>query len=201
MSDPATLLDAVDAALGGKRCNGPCDQVKAIERFMPDIRYRGGRRHQCRDCENAAHRAVEQAARDRVRELVFGHYGTACVCCGSTYLLTIDHVDTDVDAQPRPLKGRRGSKFYAWLIRQGFPPGYQTMCHPCNASKGTGPVCRRHGTPARDQFAVLVDAVMVAIRPAVEAVVRELVPVVVPAAIRAWDPGEAEPVPAGRAGG
>ena len=32
--------------------------------------------------------------------------------------------------------------FYGWLIANGFPPGYQTLCRPCNASKADSPACR-----------------------------------------------------------
>ena len=193
MDNPATI------PAGFKRCKDPAceDPVKPLDRFLADVRCRGGYRHKCRDCENADHRAADQAASDRIRELVFGHYGRACACCGSTELLTIDHMNPIINAQLRRYTGRGGVRFYRWLIRQGLPPGYQTLCQLCNASKGTGPVCRRHGTPPRcstcGQLAPLVDSVMAMLRPLVEAEFHrlladpELIPAVVPAAIRAWE--------------
>lgn len=79
----------------------------------------------------------------RVRAQVFGHYGTCCACCGSTDDLTIDHTVTDGAAHRAKRFGHRGGlNFYLWLIREGFPDGYQTLCRPCNSSKATGSRCR-----------------------------------------------------------
>jgi hypothetical protein len=32
-------------------------------------------------------------------------------------------------------------RMYGWLIKQGFPEGYQTLCMSCNQSKGRGATC------------------------------------------------------------
>ena len=37
---------------------------------------------------------------------------------------------------------KAGRDFYAWLVRNGFPEGFQTLCWPCNKSKDTGDRCR-----------------------------------------------------------
>jgi hypothetical protein len=29
-----------------------------------------------------------------------------------------------------------GRAFFAWLKRQGWPEGFQVLCHNCNSSKG-----------------------------------------------------------------
>lgn len=77
--------------------------------------------------------------RARVRVKVFDHYGRACACCGVARQLTIDHVNGD----GREHRARIGVRtLYVWLVRNGFPDGFQTLCRPCNRSKGTGPVCR-----------------------------------------------------------
>jgi hypothetical protein len=87
----------------------------------------------------------------RLKAAVFGHYGDQCVCCGTTDRPTIDHINGDGRAHRKELYGHRpsfeesrttGPEFYAWLIRNGFPDGYQTLCLPCNASKGDGARCR-----------------------------------------------------------
>lgn len=31
---------------------------------------------------------------------------------------------------------------YRWLIKNGFPEGFQTLCWPCNRSKGNRQVCQ-----------------------------------------------------------
>lgn len=99
---------------------------------------------------NMSVRAVEKAA-------VFLNYGTKCACCGLDGLeswenyvqLTIDHVAGDGEAHRArvmsPANGWRasgGAKFYRWLIKTGFPEGYQTLCKRCNLSKGNGDACR-----------------------------------------------------------
>jgi hypothetical protein len=82
--------------------------------------------------------------REKLRDQVFDHYGRACACCGATENLQIDHVDGGGTAHRITLFGYRGETymFYRWLIRQGFPPGYQTLCGPCNSSKHAGLACR-----------------------------------------------------------
>lgn len=86
-----------------------------------------------------------------LRTLVFNHYGWLCSCCGSAKNPTIDHVDGDGAEHREQLTGRHGTggvPVYRWLVRNGFPEGFQTLCRPCNRSKGTGPACRiEHGTP------------------------------------------------------
>jgi hypothetical protein len=86
-------------------------------------------------------------AANKQRRQVFAHYGECCVCCGSTENLTIDHLDGRGGEHRKELYGRQaaGERFYRWLIRNSFPDGYQTLCHPCNISKGDGERCRmRH---------------------------------------------------------
>jgi hypothetical protein len=80
----------------------------------------------------------------RVRVAVLDHYGRECACCGSTDRLQIDHVDGRGREHRQELFGnqRAGPPFYAWLIKQGFPAGFQSLCLRCNRSKGDGPACR-----------------------------------------------------------
>jgi hypothetical protein len=131
----------------GKRCIGPYGRVLLLAEFHRDPRARDGRVTRCRDCAGAA-------SRDRrapYRAAVLAHYGQACACCGSTERLGIDHVNGGGEEHRRRLR-RRGSTFHAWLIAQGFPPGYQVLCLPCNQSKRDGPACRLyHGDPDKRQ--------------------------------------------------
>jgi hypothetical protein len=80
-----------------------------------------------------------------LREAVFSHYGQQCSCCGVTDRLTIDHINGGGGEHRKRLFGRprqAGYPFYAWLARNGFPPGYQVLCLPCNQSKGRGERCQ-----------------------------------------------------------
>jgi len=88
-----------------------------------------------------------RALLDQLRGEVLPHYGTVCECCGTTERLSIDHVNGDGAAHRTELFGSprgRTVAFYQWLIDNGFPEGYQTLCVPCNSSKGTGAECRIH---------------------------------------------------------
>lgn len=129
-----------------KRCTGPdCGQVKPLAAFNRHAGTRDGREDRCRDCRSAAKRARRAAD----RAAVLAHYGQVCACpgCGATDDLTIDHVNGGGEAH-RAALGVRSSGFYAWLIGKGFPPGYQTLCAPCNQSKHDGRASRLdHSAP------------------------------------------------------
>lgn len=103
---------------------------------------------------NRTVRAVERAA-------VLFAYGLSCACCDldatESYAawaqMTIDHIAGDGEEHRArvmsPANGWRasgGAKFYRWLIKNGFPSGYQTLCLPCNVSKGSSERCRLEHT-------------------------------------------------------
>ena len=90
-------------------------------------------------------RARHDAWAARVRVRVFNHYGTICACCRTTERLTIDHINGGGRQHREELGYHGGIAFYAWLIKQKFPEGYQTLCHSCNNSKHTSEHCRLHG--------------------------------------------------------
>jgi len=87
------------------------------------------------------------------RAIVFAHYGERCVCCGSADQLTLDHVNGDGKTHRREI-GHWRSQFYAYLIREGLPAGYQTLCTRCNTSKGQGAQCRLDHAGDSQPFAV-----------------------------------------------
>lgn len=89
----------------------------------------------------AAFQAQERDYLQGIKALVFEHYGAACACCGSEHDLTIDHVNGDGKEHRREFS-RSWQAIYRWLINTGFPEGFQTLCRPCNASKGRGVSCR-----------------------------------------------------------
>jgi hypothetical protein len=82
-----------------------------------------------------------KAKRKRVRDAVFAAYGGyKCNCCGETeqLFLSIDHVNNDGAEFRRKLTGKRtsaGYHTYNWLIKNGFPDGYQVLCMNCNHGK------------------------------------------------------------------
>ena len=85
------------------------------------------------------------------KTLVILHYGPLCACCGTPdnpdhppSRLEIDHIDGKGKAHRAKIGIAGGPPFYRWLIRNGFPPGYQVLCHECNMSKGTEERCGLH---------------------------------------------------------
>jgi len=139
VSCPICLGTGADAKLGEqeRRCS-KCRQVKPHDEFK--------RTRRCRACENASVRRRSEACRAQVLE----HYGTVCACCGTTDDLTIDHINGDGQEHRKELFGSTKAQpaaFYRWLVRSGFPDGFQTLCRLCNSSKGQGGRCRRwHGS-------------------------------------------------------
>ena len=58
-----------------------------------------------------------------------------CVRCGITDvdILCVDHIENNGNKHRRQLGV--GWDFYAWLKRNGYPEGYQTLCFNCNMKK------------------------------------------------------------------
>ena len=117
------------------------------------LRYRRQRREQgrCGPCGKPAMPgkatcapcvAAEKRRYQARRQRVFDHYGRSCACCGETTFgfLTLDHINKDGAELPRSVKNHIA--IYFWLIQQGFPEGFQTLCYNCNYGKAkNGGVC------------------------------------------------------------
>jgi hypothetical protein len=68
------------------------------------------------------------------RKMVFDHYGNKCACCGETQptMLNIDHINNDGSKHRKEI----GNKIlYDWLVENGLPDGFQTLCYNCNIAK------------------------------------------------------------------
>lgn len=87
---------------------------------------------------NQIYRKGALERRRKNKRVVMTHYGggkCACIKCGEARLacLSIDHIKGDGASDRRKLGlGHSSSeRFYSWLIRVGFPEGYQTLCMNC----------------------------------------------------------------------
>lgn len=116
------------------------ERQREYQRNHPESQRAAERRYQEANREKITMRLAGK--RQAARDVVFDHYGRACACCGSTENLSIDHVNGDGDAHRTRLRIYTGSDTYRWLIKNGFPEGFQTLCLPCNASKKCGQQCR-----------------------------------------------------------
>lgn len=85
-----------------------------------------------------AQRSYGIRKRKEQRRAVFSAYGNQCACCGESepLFLTIDHINGGAPEHRRQSNlGRGGAILYAWLIRNEFPEGFQTLCFNCNWAK------------------------------------------------------------------
>jgi hypothetical protein len=121
-------------------------EANADRRHEQQRQYREANREQINERKRQQYYA---AARERgqqrladIRSAVLDHYGRACACCDSTDRLEVDHIAGDGRQHRAELGVSSGSQFYRWLVVNGFPDGFQTLCVPCNRSKSNGPQCR-----------------------------------------------------------
>ena len=148
-----------------------CGMDKPVCDFY--ARKSGKVHHACKECAKSAtkaryhgsqHEAIKEKDRiasraktRRIKEATFAAYGgNVCACCGEKEpkFLTLDHVNNDGAAFRRKIAGSRqaaGHTTYRWLVRNGFPEGYQVLCMNCNHGKRmNGGVCP-HQTRCNDQ--------------------------------------------------
>ena len=108
-----------------------------------ETRREQGRRRYARNPEAA--REIVKSQNAELKAQVLAYYGELCACCAATENLSIDHMAGDGAAHRLAVLGRKtasGPRFWRWLIKNGFPEGFQTLCMPCNASKNDGPRCK-----------------------------------------------------------
>jgi hypothetical protein len=87
----------------------------------------------CRDCTNEGNMARYQ----RYRLACLRHYSgdiPHCACCGEAGLpfLCMDHINNDGAAHRKEL---RSNVITTWLVKNGFPDGFQVLCYNCNNGK------------------------------------------------------------------
>lgn len=94
-------------------------------------------------------RLKQNKERDKERkDIVFTYYGGyVCACCGEDEetFLTIDHIENDGAAHRKAISGQNrqsGQRLYRWIVKNGFPEGFQVLCMNCNFGKHqNGGVC------------------------------------------------------------
>jgi hypothetical protein len=87
-------------------------------------------------------REDSRRSNEACRAKVLAHYSPdtppCCACCGITWNLSIDHINSDGREYAKMI----GVQFYRWLVREDFPPGFQVLCRLCNTSKGRNEHCQ-----------------------------------------------------------
>lgn len=100
-----------------------------------------------RDADKYRDRSLEQRQRRRLEVLT--HYSGSppfCVCCKEAHIefLSIDHVNGGGSAHRREVGS---SSVYNWLVKNGFPEGFRTLCMNCNLSFGHRGYCPHNALP------------------------------------------------------
>jgi len=112
-------------------------KVRDPERVL-EIGRRAGAKWRAAHPTELAER-LREYRRKLVDETMAAYGGAICRCCGeeTSEFLSIDHINGRSKDEPR----RTGVKLYCWLRQNGWPTGYQVLCHNCNQAKGTYGTC------------------------------------------------------------
>lgn len=131
-----------------KKCKR-CNQIKSIDCFYFNERYRDGMVPWCKQCkkdyiskrrktepQNLKDAALNKEKRKETKRIVLTHYGHGtckCVWCGESRMecLSLDHIKDDGEKLRRAGIEPSGYMLYRRLLNQGFPEGYQTFCMNC----------------------------------------------------------------------
>lgn len=82
--------------------------------------------------------AYQRQHHAKQKRTIIDYYGGNCVCCGEDTIefLTVDHINGGGTKHRKRLGG--GARLYRWIVKNKFPPGYQTLCMNCNLGKHLG---------------------------------------------------------------
>ena len=117
-------------------------QQQLIEKREEKRRYHKRARERAKTNPTFAKRRREVLLRayrnyqERMRLKAIDHYSNGsntCRTCGyaNVEALCIDHINNDGAAHRRAI-GCDGAQIYCWLVKQGYPDGFQVLCHNCN---------------------------------------------------------------------
>lgn len=81
--------------------------------------------------------------RRKIRMETLAAYGNKCACCGESEeaFLAIDHINGGGNKHRKQVGASCGPSFYRWLKRNGWPSGFQLLCHNCNHAKAIRGMC------------------------------------------------------------
>lgn len=135
-----------------KRCCH-CKQGKPLSEFW---KYRDGYQPQCKPCNYTVNtlykkfsisgkdsrNRTRRKGRENYKDLVIKAYGGRCACCGESErgFLTVDHFLIRGNQHRKAISGNRkkgikGKEFYAWVVKNGFPPYLRVLCWNCNCGR------------------------------------------------------------------
>lgn len=115
-----------------KRCP-KCEEVKPRTEFHRGTNAKDGLQGYCKGCMRTYLRQHQRGKADEARQPVLGHYGEACVQCGSTEGLGLHYPNGDREQHLDEIGATNTQQQYAWLVRHDFDTPYtiETMCGSC----------------------------------------------------------------------
>lgn len=149
-------------SLAGKPCWG-CRECrkKAAKEWAENNKERLKKRTRAYQVKHAdkyrvLNRKNSKKYRDSRRARVLDAYGNACACCGEKQreFLSVDHI---FGGGRQHLKQLGFLHLYEWLERNGYPRGFQLLCHNCNQAKGHYGVCPHKQAEYETPYAVRME--------------------------------------------
>ena len=108
-------------------------------------------KYRCRSCQdkyNGWARRHHHALRLRVLLHYSGGDRLRCCCAGCSFteqvpdFYDLDHIANGGHSHKLSLGYEGGLSYWGWLVKNDFPPGFQTLCATCNVGKErNGGVC------------------------------------------------------------
>lgn len=95
-------------------------------------------RRSCEYCLQIMNESIKRR-NHRDRLAAFKYYGNSCKYCQQSIqiFLTIDHTNNNGAEHRRQQRSgdNQGHNIYAWLRKNNYPEGFQTLCYNCNCAK------------------------------------------------------------------
>ena len=101
----------------------------------------------CCEIANKTQKKIWPVRKRNFTQAVLNAYGRKCACCGITepLFLEVDHINGGGRKHLREeLRLGHGGPmgFYAWLVKNNFPLGFQILCSNCNKGRyRNGGIC------------------------------------------------------------
>lgn len=137
--------------VSGLRTCPTCKKDRPFDAFYK--RPNGEPRGYCKECQYLRQKDWQDNNRDKVRASTRGHNkkvrlealthysdGTlSCACCGEDNIefLGFDHIDGGGRQHRLEIK----ANIQYWLKKNGWPDGFQVLCHNCNMAKHQYTIC------------------------------------------------------------
>ena len=114
-------------------------RIKAIKYYYANLEKCRERSREYSRKNRIKSRAASKTWREGLKLKVINHYSSGklkCACCGEKeyMFLTVDHINNDGSKQRKMYSGG-GHHNYRFIMKNGYPLGYQILCYNCNCGR------------------------------------------------------------------